>query len=233
MKDFVFDLYGTLVDIHTDENDKRFRRLISKEAERLAGRKFDFWKVYLKKCKALTEGDRDVDVRRVFKECFTPYRDLDDETLTSFCDFFREKSRLFLSLYEGVSAGLTALKAKGARVYLISNAQTCFTYKEMRLLGIFDFFDGISLSSEVGYCKPRPEFFERSLERFGIDKTNAVYTGNDIRSDIIPSVRAGLKCVYVYSDLSPEDDAIDKARDYTQNVFTSIKQVFDFLLNEL
>ena len=63
MKNFVFDLYGTLADIHTDEKNPEFRKRVEKHFNRA-----DFWERYISLCKSLETGDEycEIDLFKVF-----------------------------------------------------------------------------------------------------------------------------------------------------------------------
>ena len=92
---------------------------------------------------------------------------------------------------------LRELKERGAGVYLVSNAQSCFTLDELRATELYDCFDGILISSDVGVKKPSVKIFELAFDRFGISADNSVYVGNDMRDDILGASGAGMKTVYI------------------------------------
>ena len=92
---------------------------------------------------------------------------------------FRALSREYLKVYDGVKELLSELREQGKGVYLLSNAQTDFTRPEIEMLGLTKYFDGIFISSEEGCRKPSPLFFERLLERFGLDPGESIMIGND------------------------------------------------------
>ncbi|MBR5774174.1 MAG: phosphoribosylformylglycinamidine synthase subunit PurQ, partial [Clostridia bacterium] len=59
------------------------------------------------------------------------------------------------------------------KVYLLSNAQSCFTINELKECGLYDLFDGIIISSDVGRKKPYGEIFD-------ISETSPTLTFNSI-----------------------------------------------------
>ena len=65
-----------------------------------------------------------------------------------------------LRLYDGVPAMLAMLRARGGRLYLLSNAQAIFTTCELRALGLEGAFDAVYLSSDYGCKKPDRRFFD-------------------------------------------------------------------------
>ena len=54
---------------------------------------------------------------------------------------------LMKAITDGVTDLLEALKKKGKKIYLLSNAQRIFTEYEMHTLGIAKYFDDIFISS--------------------------------------------------------------------------------------
>ena len=69
-----------------------------------------------------------------------------------------------LRLYPHVLEALAALRAKGFRLWLLSNAQRVFTAYELRYLGLGEQFDGIYLSSDYNCRKPDRKFFAALLD---------------------------------------------------------------------
>ena len=93
--------------------------------------------------------------------------------------YFRGKSRLNFKAYRGVRRLLKSLKDRGAKLYILSNAQACFTRGELEKLKFLRYFDGIELSSVARFQRfaqrsiPFPEIgavkvFFNALSEFGI-----------------------------------------------------------------
>ena len=209
MKNFVFDLYGTLIDIHTDEEDPSFRTKIARQFFDLCGGECDFWSDYIKLC-APPPDDKyyEPDLICVFsdlaKKCGAH---LTRGQLEEFAYKFRLLSRKKLCLYPEVTDMLSSLKECGAKIYLLSNAQACFTVKEMEELSLTEYFDGICLSSDAGVKKPSERFFNLLLEKYSLDKSSTVYTGNDYFSDILGARAVGLYTAYIrtYNEIPFEE----------------------------
>ena len=71
-------------------------------------------------------------------------------------------------------------------------------------LGLTSYFDGMLISSEEGVKKPSPLFFQRLLERYGLDPTSCIMIGNDERSDIAGAKAVGMDCLYIHTEISPQ-----------------------------
>lgn len=221
MKNFVFDLYGTLVDIRTDEANPKFRRRMVKYFNRA-----DFWQQYFSICKSFETEDEycEIDLSKVFIK-------LSPENPECAAKYFREKSRSRLKAYKGVHTLLKSLKAKDARLFLLSNAQSCFTNEELKKLKLTQYFEGIVLSSDFGKKKPSEDFFEHIIEKFSLDKSHTVYIGNDIHADILGAKAVGLSTAYIKSNLSPQSDSMDNARSVSDFATESFKVLSEYLLS--
>ena len=161
-QNFVFDLYGTLVDIRTEEGQPSFWRSCSRYLG-MQGVHYEpgvLRQKYEQGVKALEEQKRlelpqgaepEIDIGAVFG---TLYRDAgveaDQRTIADFARTFRLLSLKRLKLFPGVVRLLDAIHENGKQVYLLSNAQTLFTRPELTLLGLDCKLDGSILSSEAG-----------------------------------------------------------------------------------
>ena len=215
-KNYLFDLYGTLADIHTNEDSPAFWRNVS----RLLGMQgVDWAPVELKeKYKAeiarqeaqmrqhLPEGaEPEVDLSPVFRSFFEDTGvSVDDRAIADFARTFRLLSIRRLKLFPGVLGMLEYLHRQGKNVYLLSNAQALFTRPELTLLGLDTRLDGGILSSEVGRKKPDPAFFQMILDKYSLDPAETAMVGNDDLCDCWGAARAGLDSFYVNTAQSPE-----------------------------
>lgn len=218
-KNFIFDLYGTLVDIRTDENlpylwstmaryysmkgakytEDEFReeygRLCREQAKAAAGKS-------KKSSSKLSADEVEIDLGEVFRELFTQkgskvfQSEVDAAALT-----FRCISICKLGLYPGAKELLTKLKEQGKKLYLFTNAQSIFTIPELESLEIYDMFDGIVISSDIGVKKPSKAFFTTAMK--GLKAKESVIIGNDEFADVRGGMAAGLEACYIQTEQSP------------------------------
>ena len=216
MKDYntyIFDLYGTLVDIHTDETKKSFWKRMALYYT-LNGAPYkgkELRKSYTKLVSKLekrlqdemdarcTNGDKiEIDLLKVFEKLFenkevTPSKEMLEATAI----MFRTLSIEHLNLFDGAKEILCKLKQAGKKIYLLSNAQAAFTVPELKALGIYELFDGIMISSMAGVKKPANGFFEALINKYDIDKSRAIMVGNDYYDDIMGATAYGLDSIYI------------------------------------
>lgn len=212
----IFDLYGTLVDIHTDETALRLWEHMAKiyrgggafyQPEELRDAYFRLVR-QLENGTALRqdshESHPEIQIEQVFQRLYQEKgiqagRELAVRTGLS----FRTLSTEYLRLYDGAAELLCALRSWGCGVWLLSNAQAIFTRSELKQLQLDGLFNGMYLSSDYGCKKPDARFFEILLREQGIDPASAVMVGNDGVCDIEGAQAVGLSTLYIRSNLSP------------------------------
>lgn len=212
-RNYIFDLYGTLVDILTKEDSpmlwKRTALWYSQHGASWSGPVLR--QRYLELCdqeqRNFSDPLAEIELRKVFKALFTERNVSADETLIeeTAC-FFRICSLKKLSRYSWVLPELKKLKEKGSSLYLLSNAQACFTVKELKSMELYDLFDGIVISSDAGMRKPSPKIMELLLNRYRLQAKNCLMIGNDPEADIAMAAAFGMDTLYVKTATSPKDE---------------------------
>ena len=211
-KNYIFDLYGTLIDIKTNENKPYLWQKVA-DFYRFHGADYtpqELKKEYEKLC--MEEGEKiqdvewaEIQIEKVFLKLFEEKGVQADISLaTHIGEMFRILSTKYLRLYDGVIDFLKELKQKGKKIYLLSNAQYIFTIPEMKALKIHDYFDGIVISSTEECKKPDPKFFDIVINRYNLKKEESIMIGNDSITDIKGANDAGLKSLYIHANISPE-----------------------------
>ena len=211
-QNYIFDFYGTLADIRTDEEQPFLWQKMSEiysamgavyTAEEL---KRDFRLLEKKETVALKREYAEPDLRKVFAALYSRKGVLCDTALVVWSAMaFRSLSRKYIRTYAGVKELLRELKAKGRNLYLLSNAQTDFTRPELDILGLTPYFDGILISSEQGCRKPSLEFFNCLLKTFSLKPSECIMIGNDEAADIAGASLAGMDSLYFHTDISPRE----------------------------
>ncbi len=208
----IFDLYGTLADIHTDENRPAlWRAMAGFYADRGAFyTPAELRRAYLRRTEARLAARGglwpEVSVPDVFSDLFAEAGvRSDDETDLAAAQLFRKLSTTHLRPYAGAAELTAALRRDGRKVLLLSNAQRCFTLPELEFIGLSDCFDGIYISSDYGFKKPDPRFFALLLSREGLRPDRCLMVGNDPVCDVSGAKAAGMDAWYVRSGLTPRD----------------------------
>ena len=216
-QDLVFDLYGTLVDIHTEEDAavwektaiffgyygahytaESLQKAFLAELERREAKAGQSYECY-----------PDIPFEQVMESLFLTagVKDHADVLGVQAAQLFRISSMEYIRLYPNVVDVLQKLRLDGCRLWLLSNAQSIFTAYEIRHLQLENFFDGIYLSSDHGCRKPDRRFYRALLEQRNLLPEDCLMIGNDRFTDIAGAQNAGMATLYMRTNLTPADQA--------------------------
>lgn len=215
--DLVFDLYGTLVDIHTEETDLVWEKTafyFGFYGARYTGTELKkAFEDSLRRREAVAgqsyECFPDIPFEIIMAELFrTKGVEAHADTLgIHAAQLFRICSLEYIRLYPGVLDTLAKLRKAGYRLWLLSNAQAVFTANELRLLGLGEQLDGIYLSSDYQCRKPDLRFYRTLIDERKLDVSKTLMIGNDRQTDIAGAKAAGMATLYMHTDLTPPDQA--------------------------
>ena len=209
IKSIVFDLYGTLIDIETDESMEEIYRTIAHYLT-YHGVYLHRWEVrerYYRIMKQQKEvrGEEypEIDVEAIWNE-FLMQEGIRSELIRGqlakvIAHIYRAISRHRLQLYPDVKRVLNELQAK-YRLALISDAQSCYALPEIRAVGLEGYFDPVVISSHYGFRKPDPRLFQRSLDKLKLKPAEVIWVGNDMFRDIHGAKQVGIKSIFIDSD---------------------------------
>lgn len=215
-KNYIFDLYGTLIDINTDEwCDDLWKKMAVMYGYKGAHYTFDelnseYGRLVELEKKAVKKRHPeykvvDIKIEKVFKKLFTQKGVKVTKLQVAFvAEAFRCYSTKYIKLYDGVIDLLDTLKAKGKKIFLLSNAQRSFTENELNMLGLTQYFDGICISSDEECSKPDSCYFKKLFDRYGLNKSESIMIGNDYLSDIGGADDFGIDSLYIHQSISPE-----------------------------
>ena len=120
-----------------------------------------------------------------------------EATFATFRQYYMQHSLDTTCPYEGIPETLSALKAKGCRLAVVSNKMMAATQELCRHFFPDTIEVAIGENEAAGIRKkPAPDTVIASLRQLGVDKQNAVYVG-DSDVDIQTAANAGLPCISV------------------------------------
>ncbi|MEW6569840.1 MAG: HAD family hydrolase [Nitrospirota bacterium] len=211
-KAVLFDLYGTLIDIKTDEYDifvyEMLSRFLSYHSVNITAgelRQAYFARIE-EQMKQSKEVYPEVDVYRIFYEILSEYgrTKFSKRFVVDFAILFRSLTMRHFGIFEGLYEALGLLTEK-YKTSIISDAQWVFAEPEMTVLGIDQFFDLKILSSRLGFKKPDVRLFDLAAEKLAIKPEEAIYIGDDPARDLVGSKKAGMSCILFRSECSEFD----------------------------
>jgi len=209
IKGILFDLYGTLIDIETDEGIEDIYRgighylvycgIVLSPAE-VRSRYQE-----LMKRKALENREEypEFDALAVWDtflhEAGMKAGDERGKLALTLSQLFRGLSRKRLLLFPDVKQVLDTLRAS-YRLALVSDAQPCYALPEIKAVGLDGYFDPIVISAPRGFRKPDARMYQDALSTMGLTPAEAVFVGNDMFRDTFGAQRVGLKTVFFSSN---------------------------------
>ena len=208
MQAVLFDLYGTLVDIWTDESDMFAYNILSKF--------LSYFEIYYKpgvlaakyqekteeKLMAYQEGPfGEIDVYQVFEEILVEgWRKQPERSMVVWlARLFRSLTRRRFRLYEDAQPVLDELQ-HDYQLGIVSDAQWVFSEPEIRMLGLDKYFDPIVLSSRYFIRKPDPQIYAHALRAMRIEPDQALYVGNDPDADVAGPRAIGMPVILIDRD---------------------------------
>lgn len=213
-RNYIFDLYGTLIDIQTNEGKHTLWKKLS-ELYACFGAVYE--PKQLKKTYQKMIREEEELLRRDTKVTYPEIRlenvflrmqkeapggsalQIRDEEVWAemLANIFRVLSRNYIRLFPDTLDTLSRLKKEGCRLYLLSNAQAVFTMSEIRIMGIDTFFDKMYLSSDFGMKKPEPDFLRQLLSKENLPLEETVMIGNEMESDMKVADACGVDGIYI------------------------------------
>lgn len=219
VKGIIFDVNGTLVDIHTDEGHEEVYRIISNMLS-YQGISLDpkgLKDLYFQKMKeqraASSERHPEFDAIGIFREIITLHatnftRNLPVPKLEQLPRFlaeaYRAASRFRLQPYRGAEETIVHLHSK-YHLAAISDAQTAYAVPELNAVGLSGYFDPIIISGEFGYRKPNERLFTAALTAMKMEPSEVLYVGNDMYRDVYGAQRIGIKTVFIRSNQGTQE----------------------------
>lgn len=111
--------------------------------------------------------------------------------------------RHFWETYDALSepapetaALLTALRARGLKLGVVTNGRTERQARKLERLGIASLFDAVLISEAEGVRKPDPAIFERAAVRCGVAPGEALFVGDHPENDVAGARAAGMRAVW-------------------------------------
>jgi 2-haloacid dehalogenase len=195
---YVFDAYGTLFDVHAAIG--RHRDAAGNDAENfsqlwrtkqleytwtltLAGHYVDFW--------TLTEQALDY--------AFARYPSVDRSLRASLLDAYRK-----LDAYPDAPGTLATLKARGARLAILSNGSPGMLASAVEAAGLSSLFDAVLSVDDVRAYKPRSDVYALVTAEFGVKPPDVVFASSN-RWDIMGATTFGFRTVWINRSRLPDE----------------------------
>jgi putative hydrolase of the HAD superfamily len=213
IKGIFFDLYGTLIDILTDENDpwvySTLSRYLSYHDVKIPPKelKKTYFEDIQSQLKQSNETRPEVDVYKIFSNMMHRYgnKTYSKSAIVDTAVLFRSLTMRRFEVFQGVYEVLESLLEK-YELSLISDAQWVFTEPEMAMLGLTPYFKFRILSSRFGFKKPDVRLFDMAMKKLMINPEESVYIGDNPQKDLVGAKKAGMTFILFRSEFKPCND---------------------------
>jgi putative hydrolase of the HAD superfamily len=203
----IFDLYGTLIDVSTDEDKNEV---------------FNFLSLYLQyydinipaaRLKDIFENEKsnnlnsrherypEVNLQEVFEEILKREGNTNSFLVKSCCKLFRIQSRERFQLFPDSIPVLKEIKNNGYTIGLVSNAQKVFTANEIRILGLQNYFKHMVFSTRYGITKPDRRLFMIACAMLDVPPERAIYIGDNPYNDVKGAREIGMTSILLSRSL--------------------------------
>lgn len=129
-----------------------------------------------------------------------------EEQLAEVSSVYREAYRQSWRAAIGAVELLTALREKGLKIGIISNNLVEEQMEKLRVCGLIEHIDCLTISEEAGVSKPDPKIFEIALERLECTNDEVVMIGDAWENDIAPARGLGIRTIWFNSYGVPSPD---------------------------
>ena len=205
----LFDMGGTLEDIHVDDESRHAS--IQGVLDILRAHGIDPDKDFETAASAINAGwerygayrdprQRELKPEEIWGSFVLTDFGLDEESVRSYAEELAhmwEVTNYHRALRPHVQEMLEGLKDLGMKLGVISNTASLYqVFDILKEYGIRDYFQDVTLSSVTGYRKPNPNIFMVSLHQVQSDPAHCAYVGDTISRDVIGPIRMGFGATF-------------------------------------
>ena len=205
----LFDMGGTLEDIHVDDESRHAS--IQGVLDILRAHGIDPDKDFETAASAINAGwerygayrdprQRELKPEEIWGSFVLTDFGLDEESVRSYAEELAhmwEVTHYHRALRPHVREMLEGLKDLGMKLGVISNTASLYqVFDILKEYGIRDYFQDVTLSSVTGYRKPNPNIFMVSLQQVQSDPSHCAYVGDTISRDVIGPIRMGFGATF-------------------------------------
>jgi putative hydrolase of the HAD superfamily len=217
----LFEPYGTLIDVETDERDwyayLNLSRFLEYRGVRLTADELRWlWFEQLALRTRQEDGAYpEADARAIWRDLLTQNSDpcrqtlnLDEGSfLSDIVTLHRALTRRTLRLMEGARTLLDELKGR-VRLGVVSDAQPDYLLPELQLAGIAKYFDTCHASGAHGYRKPDARLIQAALDDLDVEAERTLFIGGDTGRDVAGATAAGMRSLLVLTPYGSKDIAL-------------------------
>lgn len=230
IRGILFDLYGTVVDIETDESMEEIYRGIAHYLtyQEITVHRWEvrdrYYQIMKEQKGACREECPEIDVERIWNAFLeregVPSGAERERLALTLAQMYRGISRKRLQLYPDVREVLDELRPV-YRLGLVSDSQPGYALPEMKAVGLDGYFDPVIISARYGFRKPDRRLMEKALDSMKLLPAEVLFVGNDMYRDIYGASRLGIKTIFIDSNQGDKHHE-DTTPDYVAHRFADV-----------
>ncbi len=125
----------------------------------------------------------------------------------------------------GARETLTSLRARGARLALLTKGDPDLQTRRIARSGLIHFFQIVEIVPEKS-----PEIIRAVVDALDLDVGSAWMVGNSIRSDILPALKAGVRAIWINAHVWEHERTHDNLLDDRVTVLSALSDIPNLLL---
>jgi putative hydrolase of the HAD superfamily len=144
-----------------------------------------------------------------------PEGDIVERLNTLFMDCVNDSPLLF----DDVRPVLAALRERGVPTAILTNGPSDGQRRKLKATGLGQLVDHVAIGEEIGFSKPAAQAFHKVVERFAVDRAEALMVGDSPELDHDAALSAGLMALLLDRD--------GRHRDGGRALIRSLDEVLD------
>ncbi|QWB99548.1 HAD family hydrolase [Mycoplasmatota bacterium] len=216
IKNYLFDLDGTLLPLNEEEFIEKYMTLIGKKFYELGLDSKEMVRRLWQGTKAMVENNGLRLNEDVFWEIFYTESNKQDDLKTKLEDFYRNE---FNHVFDATSPNdyskkiIEHLKEKGCNIFLLTNPifPKVATMRRIKWAGLSpDDFTHITTYENSSYSKPNTKYYQDIIDKFNLKTSETIMVGNDVHEDMVAS-ELGIK-TFLVTDCIKNSNNLDYSR---------------------
>ena len=197
MHGILFDLFGTLITVESDDNA---HKALSKKLAEIHGYSFP-WEEHFRLYNNLVHGKEGklTSSQGTWKALIMLAERYRFEVKVSYDDVNKlhlEYHIRFAEPYKDTVNAIIYAKRLCGKIGIITDADREMAYGILKHIGVLDYLDVVVTSEEYGVNKPNPRLFLAAVEKMGVEPSKCAVIG-DSWKDVEGAKRAGMKAILV------------------------------------
>lgn len=201
-KAIIFDVDNTLIDFM-----ERKRLVISESVKAMIDAGID--ETYEKLHKEFNEfyWSHGIENQKIFQEFLKQkFGKIDYRVLAYAILAYRKASNGLLHPYPGAKSTLIALREKGFKLAILSDAPRLEAYLRLCAVGLDDFFDIILTKDDVKVTKPHKKGFMAIAKKLKVKPEECLMVGDNLSRDMGGAKSLGMKTIFASYGLVKENE---------------------------